>query len=247
MKAVASLRTPAPARVNPDIWTSYVVPLFRASSVWLFTSGFTVTSAIKVRPSANTEFQEWWPRSFNAEGLSQWEQSLEIQVFHFSLDWSGCFCSLSLPQPVHLPLTPFVHSYFSPSLSRSGTRCSRWRSPAGSLGRLRLGWTTTAAPQSPVSRWNCWRLWEHRQGLRGKDQTGCWWWWWRWCLKAAQQPFSSSVLLRRLTSFHEVEVRAPVCALAVVDALHVAGVLVWPHVHSQAVSSVRLQRLYGSF
>lgn len=46
----------------------------------------------------------------------------------------------------------------------------------------------------------------------------------------------------RLTSFQEVELRGPVGALAVVDALQVAAVLVWTHVHRQGVSSVRLQR-----
>lgn len=46
-----------------------------------------------------------------------------------------------------------------------------------------------------------------------------------------------------LTSFSEVELRSPVGALTVIDMLHVAGVLVWSPVQSEAVSLVRLQRL----
>lgn len=53
---MALLRTPTPVCVNPDIWTWYGVPLSRPFSVSLFTSGFTVTSAIRV-----TVFSErWW-------------------------------------------------------------------------------------------------------------------------------------------------------------------------------------------
>lgn len=43
------LRTPAPARVKPDIWTSYAVSLFRSSSSKLFNAGSTVISATNER------------------------------------------------------------------------------------------------------------------------------------------------------------------------------------------------------
>lgn len=48
----------------------------------------------------------------------------------------------------------------------------------------------------------------------------------------------------KLTSFNVIEVCSSVGALAVVDVLHVAGVFVRPQVQSDAVSLVRLQRLW---
>lgn len=64
---------------------------------------------------------------------------------------------LSLTHPsATAPSSPRLpHSYFPLSLSLSGTQYSRSHSPAGSLGCLLLGWTTTAGPQSPVSRCSC--------------------------------------------------------------------------------------------
>lgn len=53
--------------------------------------------------------------------------------------------------------------------------------------------------------------------------------------------------MRRLASFQEVEVRAPVGPLAVVDRLPVVGVLVRPPVQGQGVLPVRLQRFLGGF
>lgn len=47
----------------------------------------------------------------------------------------------------------------------------------------------------------------------------------------------------RLTSFGEVELRGPVGALTVVDALHVTGVLVQSSVQHEAVSCQGLQGL----
>lgn len=47
MNRVAGLRTPSPAAVKPDIWTSYAVPLSRFRSSKLFSVAPTVTSAIK--------------------------------------------------------------------------------------------------------------------------------------------------------------------------------------------------------
>lgn len=61
--------------------------------------------------------------------------------------------------------------------------------------------------------------------------------------------FSSEVCLGSrvalwLTSFHEVELCAPVGAFAVVDGLHVARVVVWPCVQSDIVFLVRLQSFW---
>lgn len=48
----------------------------------------------------------------------------------------------------------------------------------------------------------------------------------------------------RLTSLGEVKLRGSIGALAVVNALHVAGVLVWSSVQSEAVSCEGLQGLW---
>lgn len=61
--------------------------------------------------------------------------------------------------------------------------------------------------------------------------------------KLKRQAVKKKVDTGRLTSFGEVEPRGPVGALAVVDALHVASVLVRSSVQGEAVSRERLQGL----
>lgn len=59
-----------------------------------------------------------------------------------------------------------------------------------------------------------------------------------------RRPAWTAMLERvELTAFQEVNVRPPIGALAVVDLLHVAGVLIGSGVQDDAVSSVWLQRL----
>lgn len=53
--------------------------------------------------------------------------------------------------------------------------------------------------------------------------------------------------MRRLASFQEVEVRAPIGPLAVVDPHAVVGAPVRPPVQGQGVLPVRLQSFLGGF
>lgn len=66
----------------------------------------------------------------------------------------------------------------------------------------------------------------------------------RWLTKTETTSDEKTVDTGRLTSFGEVELRGSVGAFAVVNTLHVAGVLVWSNVQSEAVSRLGLQGLW---
>lgn len=127
------------------------------------------------------------------------------------------------------------HAHFSRQ-PWAGSRCSGWCIPVGTPWCLPPGWTTTSRPRTSASHCSCWCWQEHRRELCAAEGE-------LWLLPCEETGVLLCWRAFWLTSFHEIELRAPIGALAVVGMLHVAGVLVWSCVQSDAVSPVGLQRL----